>query len=40
MLADIVRFNAAAARFLREDVSSEPLTIGDFLRRGRYSDAF
>ena len=40
MLADIMRFNAAAQRFLSEDETSEPLTIGDFLDRGRYGDAF
>lgn len=40
MLADIIRFNAAAERFLAQDEASEPLTIGDFLIRGRYSDAF
>ncbi|MGI9488556.1 MAG: NAD(P)/FAD-dependent oxidoreductase [Geminicoccaceae bacterium] len=40
MLADIIRFNAAAARFLREDDKPEPLTIGEFLSRGRYSNAF
>lgn len=40
MLADIMRFNAAASRFLRGDDTPEPLTIGAFLDRGRYGDAF
>ncbi len=40
MLADIMRFNARAARYLRDDDGSAPLTIGEFLDRGRYGDAF
>lgn len=40
MLVDIIRFNAAATRFLRDKGSNNTLTIGDFLRRGRYGDAF
>ena len=39
MLADILRFKGAATRYLRSD-GREPLTIGNFLDRGRYSDAF
>ena len=40
MLADIMRFNAAAVRFLGESQSSAQLTIGEFLSRGRYGEAF
>jgi len=40
MLADIIRFNAAAERFLRESNPSDSPTIGEFLVRGRYSSAF
>ena len=40
MLADIIRFNAAASRFLKKGDRTEPLTIGEFLSRGRYGDAF
>ncbi len=40
MLADIIRFNASAERFLdHADPSGRP-TIGSFLTRGRYSDSF
>jgi hypothetical protein len=35
MLADIVRFNRAARRFVREDHAAEP-TLGEFLDRGGY----
>jgi predicted NAD/FAD-binding protein len=38
MLVDILRFNRAARRALNESVGEE--TIGDFLRRGRYSRQF
>ena len=38
MLADIVRFYRSANRFL--ETPDPALTIGDFLRRGRYSAAF
>ncbi|MEM8950388.1 MAG: FAD-dependent oxidoreductase [Pseudomonadota bacterium] len=40
MLADIMRFNAAAVRFLSDGQSSAQLTIGEFLSRGRYGEAF
>lgn len=40
MLADIIRFNAAAERFLLQASPSNTLTIGDFLKRGRYGDSF
>jgi len=40
MLADIIRFNARAERFLEDDDPSDPLTIGEFLDRGRYGSAF
>lgn len=40
MLVDIIRFNAAATRFLRAEDSDKTLTIGGFLRRGRYGNAF
>ena len=40
MLADIVRFNASAQRFLEQAKPHEQLTIGSFLSRGRYSDSF
>jgi predicted NAD/FAD-binding protein len=39
MLADIVRFNAAAKRFL-ERRSGGTLSLGDFLVRGRYGERF
>jgi len=40
MLADIIRFNTAAERFLKEEDYANPMTIGEFLNRGRYGDAF
>ena len=40
MLADIIRFNASAARFLDRSGPSDRITIGSFLNRGRYSDSF
>ncbi len=40
MLADIMRFNAAATRYLRGRDSDETLTIGEFLDRGRYGESF
>ncbi|MGI9434374.1 MAG: NAD(P)/FAD-dependent oxidoreductase [Geminicoccaceae bacterium] len=40
MLRDIVRFNGAASRFLRNAGSSSSETIGEFLDRGRYGVAF
>ena len=40
MLADIIRFNASADRFLGQSSESDPLTIGSFLTRGRYSESF
>lgn len=40
MLADIVRFNASAERFLEHATASDQLTIGNFLARDRYSDSF
>lgn len=40
MLADIIRFNARAERFLQDDDPSDALTIGEFLDRGRYGNAF
>ncbi|MGI9509916.1 MAG: NAD(P)/FAD-dependent oxidoreductase [Geminicoccaceae bacterium] len=40
MLADIMRFNSAARRYLRESADVEPLTIGRFLERGRYGEVF
>ncbi|MGI9452627.1 MAG: NAD(P)/FAD-dependent oxidoreductase [Geminicoccaceae bacterium] len=40
MLADIIRFNAAAVRFIKSEESTEALTVGEFLDRGRYGDAF
>lgn len=40
MLADIIRFNARAERFLQDDDPSDALTIGEFLDRGRYGSAF
>lgn len=39
MLADIVRFNAAAKRFLQRR-SGGTLSLGDFLVRGRYGERF
>ena len=39
MLADIVRFNASAERFLEHAAPSDRLTIGSFLARDRYSDS-
>jgi predicted NAD/FAD-binding protein len=39
MLADILRFNAAAKEFQARD-SDSSLTLGDFLERGRYSEPF
>ncbi|MGI9504658.1 MAG: NAD(P)/FAD-dependent oxidoreductase [Geminicoccaceae bacterium] len=40
MLADIIRFNARAERFLENDDPSNRLTVGEFLDRGRYGSAF
>lgn len=40
MLADIIRFNAAAERFLENTNAASETTIGDFLDQGRYGDAF
>lgn len=40
MLAEIVRFNGAAARCLRDGTISNTLTLGEFLDRGRYTKAF
>ena len=40
MLAEVVHFNAAAERFLREEDYTNSLTIGEFLTAGRYSRAF
>jgi predicted NAD/FAD-binding protein len=40
MLADIIRFNASADRFLGQSSESDRLTIGSFLTRGRYSESF
>jgi predicted NAD/FAD-binding protein len=40
MLVDIVRFNKAAMRYLRNGNARERLTLGSFLDKGRYSQAF
>lgn len=40
MLVDIIRFNGAANRYLRDHDTSESLTIGEFLDQGRYGEAF
>lgn len=40
MLADIVRFNRAATAFTARGRVAPDIALGDFLERGRYSDAF
>ena len=40
MLADIIRFNARAERFLQREDPSDSLTLGEFLDRGRYGRSF
>jgi len=40
MLADIIRFNSAAVRYLRSNDVGDLLTIGAFLDRDRYSQNF
>ncbi len=40
MLADVVRFNGAAARYLKAPAASSSMTVGEFLDRGRFGRAF
>lgn len=40
MLAEIIRFNGAAARYLMQENTQKSLTVGEFLDRGRYGSAF
>jgi len=40
LLFDIVRFNRAAAHYLKHADDADTITVGEFLDRGRYSKAF